>query len=174
MHQYRESMSTDSKQFRIFRCPSCESLLKLPKDSQARALKCPKCAKTVKIPATKKSASSPAESSGASAFAEPPQESVDQKTEEQAKPGDIIKKHQAGVLPEERSFDPTPDGLKVDRESRENWETTRHQRKKLEFGTTLTSTDSEEVKADPNAPPEVRRKRFVGGGSEAADSGAHS
>lgn len=146
-------MSTDSKQWRIFRCPSCESLLKLPKNSKARALKCPKCEKTVKVPANAEGESPAPDSS------------------KKRQPGDVIRKHTEGVLPDQRTYDPTPEGLKVDREDRENWETERHKRKKLEFGTKLTSTEDEEIKADPNAPPEIRRKKFIGGASESAESG---
>ena len=160
-------MSTDSKQWRIFRCPSCESLLKLPKDSQARALKCPKCQKTVKIPAVPKgtTATDTERGSGESASAAP---ATDRK---KRAPGDVVRREIGGVLPEQRDYDPTPDGLKADREARENWEQKRHKRKKLEFGTTLTSTENEELKADPNAAPVIRKKRYIGDVSEAADVG---
>ena len=160
-------MSTDSKQWRIFKCPSCESLLKLPKDSQARALKCPKCQKTVKITAVANEKAAPDPDRAA---AESPVGTPEAARKKRA-PGDVVRKEISGVLPDQREYDPTPEGLKADRESRENWEKKRHQRKKLEFGTSLTSTENEELKADPNAPPEERRKRYIGGASEAADSG---
>ena len=172
-------MPTESKQWRVFKCPSCESLLKISRDSQARALKCPKCERKVRLPGAKKAAV-PASDGDRSAFATPPGDQEAPSTPasssstgapENRALGDAVHKNQSKVLPDQRDYDPTPEGLRVDRESRENWETKRHQRKKLEFGTKLTSTEDEEIKADPNAEPEVRRKRFVGGGSETADSG---
>lgn len=116
-------------------------------------MKCPKCEKTVKIPANTEKEESAADEG------------------EKRQPGDVIRKHTEGVLPDQRAYDPTPDGLKSDREDRENWEEKRHQRKKLEFGTQLTSTDDDDIKVDPNAPQEVRRKKFVGGASESSEAG---
>ena len=173
-------MSTDTKQWRVFRCPSCEALLKLPKDSKARALKCPKCTKTVRIPAQAEADAeaasvknqapdtepAPAADSPAASLASAPSAATveaENSRKPERQPGDVIRAQTSGVLPDQRDLDPTPEGLRETREDRENWETNRHKRKKLDFSDKLASTEDDEIKADPNAEPEVRRKRFVGG-----------
>jgi hypothetical protein len=66
------------------------------------------------------------------------------------------------VLPNEREFDPTPDGLK---EPKESWETQRHKHKALEFSDSLAKTEDDEFQVDPDAEPLMKRRR-VGGGAQ--------
>ena len=173
-------MATEAKQWRIFRCPSCETMLKVSKDSKARALKCPKCKSTVKLPAKPESSATTAtspppknelpETAGASekptAFSAPPSiEPEDDPTPSQESKirDDDLAQDEEEVLPSQREYDPTPEGLK---EPRENWEAQRHKRKKLEFKEKLAATSDDEFQVDPDREPVVRRRRYVGGSTE--------